>query len=731
MDNESQLSIVVQAVDNASGVIAGVQEKITTLDTSVAKAAATIKQMEVATTELTTAEAESATAFQENTAIIQIQTDAANGLYDAQNRIMEASMAAAMAQQEEAAAAEAAALAAEKEAAAAAENAVAIEADGEAHSALVGKMDQMATRFIAHAILITSLIAVYSYLKTAVTDAEAANANFDTAMKKIEASSKATQTAIGEALAPAIVNLGNTFTNANSKIQDTAQEFKGLGQWVYQVTNLWIGLGRSVELVVSSMIEGVKLMYQSAKSLITGNTDELNASMNNLVKNFDESMKKINDSRNKAGGDGFDELFTKFSTGAATVTKAAENMALKLSTATATMKNDYETLTAKVTQDLENLETTHEAKVTSITTKLESLSQSYNDTTAAASSALTALAEKHTNAMDSINKSIESVQTNINNLNTSYANQGTSNVDSLVKAFAKAQEDVTKLQAAIADPTTSASTKTSDQKQLTEDQAALARNADLAKQYSTQIADFIAEDNKTGLEQAIDSFNLKQTQEALAYNTKLSQYNGEIAALNTKSSAETASYNQEVAHSKALYAEKIQKIGDEFAATEKAFIKEQTEFDAKETALKKIHGDAEAEMQKINTATKDLTIKNVQAEIEIYHQLAAAMAAVNNARSAGAVPVVSSVARKMATGGIVDSPTLALIGEDGPEAVVPLDNSQGVRALPATTGAGAGGSVVVNLYYPQVNSDGNIALIKQQLEQALRPLFLNAKPSYV
>jgi hypothetical protein len=51
-----------------------------------------------------------------------------------------------------------------------------------------------------------------------------------------------------------------------------------------------------------------------------------------------------------------------------------------------------------------------------------------------------------------------------------------------------------------------------------------------------------------------------------------------------------------------------------------------------------------------------------------------------------------------ATGGIVNRPTFALIGEAGPEAVIPLDRTRGNSPLPMTGGArAAGGGTTINL----------------------------------
>jgi hypothetical protein len=63
-----------------------------------------------------------------------------------------------------------------------------------------------------------------------------------------------------------------------------------------------------------------------------------------------------------------------------------------------------------------------------------------------------------------------------------------------------------------------------------------------------------------------------------------------------------------------------------------------------------------------------------------------------------------------ATGGIVTRPTLAVIGEAGPEAVVPLNRTPGSSPLPTTSGGGGGG----NVYAPTFIITGNNVLSNDQ-----------------
>ena len=54
----------------------------------------------------------------------------------------------------------------------------------------------------------------------------------------------------------------------------------------------------------------------------------------------------------------------------------------------------------------------------------------------------------------------------------------------------------------------------------------------------------------------------------------------------------------------------------------------------------------------------------------------------------------------MAKGGIVRKPTLALIGEDGPEAVVPLSAKHNPGGVMPALGGGSSAPIVVQLMLP-------------------------------
>lgn len=102
--------------------------------------------------------------------------------------------------------------------------------------------------------------------------------------------------------------------------------------------------------------------------------------------------------------------------------------------------------------------------------------------------------------------------------------------------------------------------------------------------------------------------------------------------------------------------------------------------------------------------------------------------AINSVVSKGAsvtgltVPKIPNVPR-LAEGGIVTRPTLALIGEAGPEAVIPLSRPNNIF------GAKSGGGSVINITInnPVVRNDDDILTIRREIDSYFRPLMINNK----
>lgn len=123
----------------------------------------------------------------------------------------------------------------------------------------------------------------------------------------------------------------------------------------------------------------------------------------------------------------------------------------------------------------------------------------------------------------------------------------------------------------------------------------------------------------------------------------------------------------------------------------------------------------------LKSAIKTIAAKKAEA---IASQIANVMKSIpfplNLALVAGAIAAVSKLfsAIKLAEGGIVTKPTLAVVGEAGPEAVIPLDR------YPAFAMAGAGGpniNLAVNIY-GDINNAGGVDEISERMAAKLQSM---------
>ncbi len=746
------MSASLETVAESTASVNAVQEELASSSETIATA---VSDEAAAADEAASAYSNLVTATGENVAQLELLAAAEAGAYDVQNQLMENSISLALGEDNVVRSFTEAVSATDELSAANEElnlsltqvyagmvglqqiipaetteltdNALAADQDAASHDVLASAIEKIGLRFVAHAIIIGSVITAYQYLKGAIDDAETSSSTFKDAMAADTDATKLLQAQIGEALAPAIITVYNAVATFATELTNNKSAMNEFGQDAYNLANTLLALGQgfyaafeTAKTFVDNIVTSISLIQDKQKNPQNTAKDDA-AIAANLSKSQDDLAQKLNASAD-AAAKYWDNVNNP--TAYAAAVKAAGDFnnqlvlqtktAAKLSTAIATNQSDYSNLSTNVTEDLQNLETAHDTAVTNIGNKLASLSQSYTDTQAAASQALTSLAEKNKSAMDSINQSITSVTNNIANLNASYANQQDTNTDTLVKALAKAEED------------TKGGTANA------QDEATLAAHADLVKQYQDQITAQEKYDTEGSLQQAIDDFNTKQAQDLTAYNTKLAQYQGEEAALQQKASIEQQTYNQEVANSKASYADKLAKISGELQATNLAYIDEATKFAAKESALTQLQNDAEKGMQDANNATKNLVLANVDQEIAKYKELEKELAAVNKAQSAGAVGTAvggySPVPPKLyAAGGIVDEPTLAIVGESGPEAIIPLTGNEtsGTQQLPANLGGGGSSTIIVNLTVNGSVATQNdlVTWIGQALTQELKNSF--------
>lgn len=85
----------------------------------------------------------------------------------------------------------------------------------------------------------------------------------------------------------------------------------------------------------------------------------------------------------------------------------------------------------------------------------------------------------------------------------------------------------------------------------------------------------------------------------------------------------------------------------------------------------------------------------VQALVSAFNAVSGPIGSAIGAAIGGAGNAIGSVIKAFASGGIVSSPTLALVGEAGPEAIIPLSAFNGGSSLAGV--GGAAGSIVINI----------------------------------
>lgn len=82
----------------------------------------------------------------------------------------------------------------------------------------------------------------------------------------------------------------------------------------------------------------------------------------------------------------------------------------------------------------------------------------------------------------------------------------------------------------------------------------------------------------------------------------------------------------------------------------------------------------------------------------------------------------------LANGGIVNQATLAIIGEAGPEAVIPLSQMGNLSGGGQGT---QGQNVVININNPSVRNNQDIDELRKMVDRALRPLLVNTKIAHI
>lgn len=774
-DENSELSLVVKAVDQASATIDNIRNKfgelgVTVGETSTVAAKSVgdiVKEFELAVKE-TNNLSEAQNLLQESTAKV-------NAFLEGETVFIQDFSTSVKASAEDitAMSTELTALGGEAE------------ASGGLIDGFATKAEGMLERMAVKMTVIAAVIAAFTYLKDSVTEAEAANKTYTDQFEKSTDAMDRQKVDMGDNFLPALELLKRTWADVTTTNIGTTHQV-GLFQEALTTASKFVSqmiadasflahtfidvVKVAIDAVIDSVLNFAKEMGNighAIESMMSGDfskawtqfTDTSQMSWKTTVTGFKDGVADIKSN--------FNDLMTE--TDKITAFKDPTNLSTTpyvkpksdsgLTNALASATKDYENMKTTVTEDLAQLATEHDKKIEQITGSMDKLAESYATTGAAGVDALDKLKDAHDKASQAIVQSIENVNKSIAKENDSFAQKTASNIDTLAQAFKKASDEITTLQekldswqtpnsiadtqiqitqlqdklAGSANPAqqstlelqltnakarlqieqdNDAKAKQAVIDKLTADKAAMDANKDLQVQFASQIA----EANENVLQQAVDTFNVKQAQAQKDHDTAIANYQQQIQLLNQKALVENQTYAASVLKSQQSTEAKLQDIREQMAKYAEQQKEEQDLYTLKVKTINELMAKAEEERQKASDATFNKIKSNVEAEIALYTRLAQAMSkamSANSAQQIGAIP-------HFAEGGVVTSPTIAMVGEGGePEAIIPFSKMGGL-----------GGGTTINIINPSVRNDGDLAAMKDMLNRVLRPVLQNAKINY-
>ena len=572
-------------------------------------------------------------------------------------------------------------------------------------------------------------------LKTALSDAEEKFTNNKQAMQVIHDGALI--------LADTIQRLGITVVDLGTILIDVVKlPFALFNDAFTEAGNLGAGLARVLDDLVKGRAQDAWKDFANTMTLTKSSTVDDLASMKNAALDWANTAGNIDTTGNTGPGlvqgpvDPNAKQHQKaFESAQAKAIADAQRTAEALAKANDTAKDSFTKLKDDAANDLVQLKDVHEKNITTVNTKIIGLMGTYSEASAAGAKSLDDLAKANTASLATIDQSISNTQQRIADLATKFANDTASNVNTLADAFVKTKEEASKLKDELDNWKTpdaigktqlsiaklqnqlSHTTNTADQqyiqKQIDQqqqsltyeigadatkkagvqasyntDQNTLAANGDLALKYAKEIADAQAQFDAGSLQKAVDTFKQKSILLQQQYTEQNAALQQQLTNEQLKRTVEIANYNAKVAETKQATALKLSKINEEILAAKKQKEDETTLYDEKVKQINDLVSKAEIERAKAEAVTHGQIIAHVQEEINMYAALAASIAKANSAQFSNMVTATVSPKTKLAEGGLVTSPTVALVGEAGPEMVIPLSKM----------GNMGGGNIVVNNY---------------------------------
>lgn len=330
-----------------------------------------------------------------------------------------------------------------------------------------------------------------------------------------------------------------------------------------------------------------------------------------------------------------------------------------------------------------------------ITDEFDAEKKSYDDLNLKAGQALADLQKKHETTLNEIGKKITDTMAKIKDLNENYKINVQSADNSLGAEVVNQQDLVANLQKQIADAQSKGTDTTDLQSQYDKEFAALQTFMANTSGLESEIAEARRRSNLTDFERFIEDTNARKAALAEEHTAKLALLEAEKTSLQDQRDKENVIYQASMVQMRAVQLS--------FKSMQDAFT----------TGLNLMQTTAQAKLTSINGM-----LAQMQAAMD-------KMAAFNSGETPAPSLTSSTVPKKFAVGGVVTSPTFAMIGEGGMnEAVVPLPNG---RSIPVQISGGTGsGSITVNMNFgdvqiaKEVDADSFFAKMEDRLTRAIQ-----------
>ena len=298
------------------------------------------------------------------------------------------------------------------------------------------------------------------------------------------------------------------------------------------------------------------------------------------------------------------------------------------------------------------------------------LGDTYKDLQSKGSDALAQLADDQTEKLKTIRDEIKKTEDSVNDLTASFNQQKADDNKSIAEQIVATQQEVADIQKKLAGEVSDEERKQLMEK-LQANQQSLLSNADFIKSIDTEVQAAKKRAAESDLQRAIDDYMAKRKMAQQEFDDKMQKLKDQLAAekLNELSTL-------------ALYAEK-------------------------EIMIKDMMAQATVDYQNTMNNHVRITAESVSKEIDLLNQLASAMSTVRSGSISQLSTVQLNLAGKRASGGSVNSGEAYLIGEQGPEVLVP---GQSGTVIPNGK-LGAGGTTI------NINISGNTLLDQRAAEK--------------